>query len=108
MIDIASLFPDGANSLLLFDTTAPTPIPISLRSGDIDLDGFPDLVPIVVHKDGSRTPHVLISEPCSYGHGKDCGSTIGRSFKLLSKNTEALEQITDARGLALVDIDEDV
>lgn len=78
-----------------------------MRIGDIDLDGFPDLVPIVVHQDGSVTPHVLMSHPCSSG-ANGCTSSSGRTFSVLSKDTDALSKITDARGVAFLDIDEDV
>lgn len=82
-------------------------MPIPLRVGDIDLDGFPDLVPIVVHKAGSKTPHVLISHPCSSGVD-GCSSSSGRTFSVVTKDTHALEKISDAVGVAFLDIDEDV
>lgn len=107
VLKVSSLFKDGTDSLLLFDPTSLTPLPVSLRLGDMDLDGFPDIVSIVVHKNGAATPHLLLSTPCGSGPA-GCGSSIGRSFKVLSRNTEVLEDITDARGVALLDIDEDV
>lgn len=106
-LDISSLSADATNSLLLFDTSFSPSLPVPLRIGDIDLDGFPDLVPIVVHKDGSRTPRVLVSHPCSPGV-KGCSSSFGRTFGIQTKNTGALDKITDARGISFLDIDEDV
>lgn len=108
-VKISSLFSDGSDSLLLYDTTtsATEAIPVPLRVGDIDLDGFPDIVPIVVHKDNSRTPHVLISHPCASGTN-GCSSSAGRTFNVVTKDTHALEKITDAVGVAFLDIDEDV
>lgn len=93
--------------MLLFDTTFSSPLPVPLRIGDIDLDGFPDLVPIVVRQDGSVTPYVLLSHPCSTG-ANGCSGSFGRSFGVLSKDTDALTKIKDARGVAFLDIDEDV
>lgn len=106
---ISSLFSDGSDSLLVYDTTtsATEAIPVPLRVGDIDLDGFPDIVPIIVHKDNSRTPHVLISHPCASGTN-GCSSSAGRTFNVVTKDTHALEKITDAVGVAFLDIDEDV
>lgn len=112
-LELSSLFPDASDSLLLFDTTASPPIPISIRIGDIDLDGFPDLIPIIVHKDGSRTPQILISHPCSGGGADAKGSgckrgSFGRTFEALIKDVGPLGKIKDARGIALLDMDEDV
>lgn len=107
---ISSLFTDGSDSLLLYDTTtsATESIPVPLRVGDIDLDGFPDIVPIVVHKDNARTPHVLISHPCVSSNTNGCSGSAGRTFEVVTKDTHALEKITDAVGVAFLDIDEDV
>ena len=106
-LDVSSLTSDGSGSLLLFDTSFSPSLPVSLHIGDIDLDGFPDLVPILVHKDGSRRPHALVSNACSPA-ANGCSSSSGRTFSVLSKGTRALEQITDARGVSFLDIDEDV
>jgi integrin alpha FG-GAP repeat containing protein 1 len=106
------LFKDGSNSLLLYDTTATPPIPLPLRIGDVDLDGFPDLIPIVVRNDkgSSHTPEILISRPCT---GKDasqgrCPAKYGRTFSAMVNDVDPLATISDARGLALLDLDEDV
>lgn len=76
--------------------------------GDTDLDGFPDLLFVAATSDG-HTPKLLVSEPCArglpgcdgYGHGR-------RGFRLVQKGTESLEAIKDARGVTLLDLDEDV
>ena len=106
-IDVSSLFSDGSNSLLLYDTSVTPPIPIPLRTGDLDLDGFPDLVPLIVQKDNSVTPHILISKPCAGGRN-GCHGNAGRTFERMSRGTDALTQIRDARAVALLDLDEDV
>ncbi|KAF8319364.1 hypothetical protein DL93DRAFT_2124690 [Clavulina sp. PMI_390] len=106
-IDVSSLFKDGTDSLLLFDTTFSSSLPIPLKVGDIDLDGFPDLVPIVVRPDGSMTPFVLLSHSCGSSHADGCTSSAGRTFKVLSTGTSALTSISDARSVAFLDIDED-
>ena len=101
------------------DTSHDPPIPLPIRVGDLSLDGFPDLVPILTSPTSggvfgigasfSRTPVVLSSVPCgrsvvgctSNGRGR-------RGFQRLTSGVEALQSITDARGIALVDLDEDV
>jgi integrin alpha FG-GAP repeat containing protein 1 len=102
---IASLLPQGS-SLLLVDTTFSPALPIPIRIGDADLDGFPDLLPIVASKSGT-SPTMLFSKSCSKG-GVGCKNKDGRTFVPLDEDINALADITDARGVTFLDMDEDV
>ena len=93
-IDLAHLTGSSGNLLLRDDTFSP-PIPVPLRIGDMNLDGFPDILAIVAQKDGSHVPKVLLSKS-------------GTTFELVRDNVEALDAIKDARAIAVVDLDEDV
>jgi integrin alpha FG-GAP repeat containing protein 1 len=79
---------------------------VSLSLGDSNLDGFPDLLPIIVNND-KATPRLVSNVPCSAGVA-GCKAAAKRGWKLNKKGTEPLEGITDARGAAFVDLDEDV
>ena len=85
----------GSSYLLMQDKSFKPALPVPIKVGDLNLDGFPDLLPIVVSGDGSRTPKMLLSK---HGHG----------FELVKDDVEVLESITDARSIAMVDLDEDV
>jgi len=99
------------SSLLLSDVTFTPPIPLGLKPGDADLDGFPDLLAIVIGSDGdAHTPRVLSNVQCSSGvPGCGAGGKGRRGFNAAGGNEiELLEEIKDARGVAWVDLDEDV
>ncbi|KAI6111074.1 hypothetical protein F5141DRAFT_1112387 [Pisolithus sp. B1] len=106
-IPLHSLLASTSESIVVVDSTFSPPIPLPIRLGDTNLDGFPDIMFIVVKGD-VRTPKPLASEPCAkgllgcdqYGHGK-------HGFRLVHKDTESLEAIRDARGVTFVDLDED-
>lgn len=75
---------------------------------DTNLDGYPDLLFVAATSDG-HTPKLLVSEPCAKGlPGCDESGRGRRGFRLAQKGTESLEAIKDARGVALLDLDEDV
>lgn len=106
-LSIDTLLNSPSSSILVTDTTFSPSIPLPVRLGDTDLDGFPDLLFVAATSDG-HTPKLLVSEPCArglpgcdeYGHGR-------RGFRLVQKGTESLEAIKDARGVTLLDLDED-
>lgn len=77
------------------DDSFDPPLPVPLKVGDLNLDGFPDIVPIVVSSDNKRTPRILLSEG-------------GRALRLVEDDVEPLDAIDDARSVAFVDLDEDV
>lgn len=106
-LPLSTIFHGKSTSLLLYDMTATPPIPIPLRIGDVDLDGFPDLLPIIAYDDGSATPELLISIACTKG-APGCLGARGRTFERLVKDVVPLGHIKDARGVAFLDLDDDV
>jgi len=104
---VSSIFP-FTSSLLVYDTSFTPPIPIQLKLGDADLDGFPDMLAIPVHGN-DRTPRLAYSVPChSDLPGCPNISTGRRGWKMATKGVEFLENIKDARSLAFLDMNEDV
>jgi integrin alpha FG-GAP repeat containing protein 1 len=105
--------------LLINDTTHEPPIPLPIRVGDLSLDGFPDLLPIVASAPhggvlgagatSDRTPRLLTSIPCARGvPGCSAQGQGRRGFQAVSQGYEALQQVTDARAVTVLDLDEDV
>jgi integrin alpha FG-GAP repeat containing protein 1 len=87
---------------------------MGLKIGDADLDGFPDLLPIIAHNGEvygvATTPWLLRSVPCNVNYDKNLGGcpTGRRAFDPVSKEVGVLQAISDARGVAFLDMDEDV
>ncbi|KDN33505.1 hypothetical protein RSAG8_13406, partial [Rhizoctonia solani AG-8 WAC10335] len=131
IIPLSSILPDH-DSLLLTDTTHNPPLPIPLHIGDANLDGFPDILAVAVGEGSvERVPVLLFSVPGKEGpsvsvkvfnEGPNVQQLFGaggnvttaalarhhrRFFKSVKHGTEPLAQITDARGVAFVDLDED-
>lgn len=103
---ISSLFPKGS-SLLVTDTTYDPPIPLSIRLGDANLDGFPDFLTIIA-SGNDRTPYLVYSVACapSVAGCKSDGSG-RRGWKVADAGTESLKKVKDARGVTFLDMDED-
>lgn len=104
---IKTLFPSSP-SLLVLDTTYSPALPISLKLGDANLDGFPDILAITVSgKD--HIPNLVYSVPCADdvpGCPKDNSGR--RGWSLANKGVETLQTVTDARSVSFLDMDEDV
>lgn len=103
----------GVAGLLFSDTTYNPPLPVALKIGDADLDGFPDILAIVSHLSQYRMdnkPWMLRSIPCDGKPLSDNGRCARgrRTFELVTHHVEALATINDARGVAFLDMDEDV
>lgn len=100
---------------MVLDTAYDPPLPVPLKIGDLNLDGFVDIVPIVATRppgDGSKlakTPKILGSVACRKGVA-GCGSDGKgrRGWSVLGRDNNILEEFQDARGVVLIDIDEDV
>lgn len=123
------------SSLLLADTSHTPPLPLPLRLGDANLDGFPDILAVTVGRASlDRIPVLLYNVPGkkhSGSNGKRSfeesiglqalfatgNGTIGassakigtgrRGFTPATTGAEVLAEITDARGVAFLDLDED-
>ncbi|KIO28141.1 hypothetical protein M407DRAFT_72199 [Tulasnella calospora MUT 4182] len=99
--------------LLIYDTTYNPPLPLGIKVGDADLDGFPDILPIIAHNGNvygiSTTPWLLHSVPCNDGARKKLGKCPQgrRYFEPVTKSVGPLEEITDARSVTFLDMDED-
>ncbi|QRW26836.1 Cdc73 family RNA polymerase II accessory factor [Rhizoctonia solani] len=136
VIPLNSILPNH-DSLLLTDTSHNPPLPIPLRIGDANLDGYPDILAVAVDEAGvNRVPVLLFSVPGKdgplisanaldsrglefsphvqqlFGVGRNVSTTSSgthhrRFFKSAKRGAEALAEITDARGVAFVDLDED-
>ncbi|ORY34008.1 hypothetical protein BCR39DRAFT_518106 [Naematelia encephala] len=122
-IPLASLFPVSAGEpSLLLHVPGSSSIPLPLRPGDYNVDGYPDLIMTVSNDTaapsggifgGSRGTgtqfKVLENVPC----GKNvpgCGgnSKIKRSFKLgTGRGWESVDDIWDAVGASWLDVDAD-
>jgi integrin alpha FG-GAP repeat containing protein 1 len=110
---ISALFPGQQSpSLLVLDTSVSPPVPLPIKLGDANHDGFPDLLAIVTSGTSSnsdRTPTVAFSEPCAKGvPGCSANGTGRRGWSVLKKGAEVLSGIKDARSVAFLDMDEDV
>ncbi|KAJ3823019.1 hypothetical protein EV361DRAFT_914190 [Lentinula raphanica] len=105
---ITALFPDeNSPSLLVQDTTFSPSIPISVKLGDANLDGFPDIL-LVMSTSHGRTPKLIYSVPCARGKaGCDQDGNGKRGWQVATKGVESLDKVKDARGVSFVDIDED-
>lgn len=105
---LSSLVDSPSSSLLVFDTTFSPHLPLPVRLGDTNLDGFPGLL-LIAATSNRHTPKLLVSESCRRGlAGCDVNGQGRRGFKLLQKGTETLDAIYDARGVTFIDMDEDV
>lgn len=117
-VSIKDLIPTsdgGTPQLLVLDTTNDPPLPVPLKVGDLNLDGFVDIVPIIATPSSgdrsklAKTPKVLGSVACSKGI-PGCGpdGKGRRGWSVLGRDNNVLDECQDARGVVLIDIDEDV
>ncbi|KAH9890573.1 hypothetical protein C8Q73DRAFT_793017 [Cubamyces lactineus] len=115
-IPLSDIFPPSSKSptspgLLVLDTTQNPPIPVPIKLGDVNQDGFPDFLAVVVTGTGShrpRTPQLVISEPCARGvPGCNQDGSGRRGWHVVKKDVDPLKNIQDARSVAFLDMDED-
>ncbi|KAK2460674.1 hypothetical protein APHAL10511_007144 [Amanita phalloides] len=103
---IKLLFPEP-RSLLVYDNSFQPPVPLPLKLGDANLDGFPDILMITV-KGKERIPALLFSVPCSASVvGCRSNGSGRRGWTVATKDVQALSDIKDARSVSFLDIDED-
>ncbi len=93
-----------SGALLVLDTSLSPAVPLPIKLGDANLDGFPDLLLIVDH-----TPKLVFSVPCEKGvTGCATDGSGKRGWHVEKKGAEVLDSIKDARSVSFVDMDEDV
>lgn len=116
-IPLTDIFPPSrdepvAPGLLVMDTTQSPPVPISIKLGDVNQDGFPDFLAIVVRGGGSQrrhTPNLVLSVPCAKGvAGCSVNGNGRRGWQVVKKDADPLLAVEDARSVAFLDMDEDV
>ncbi|KAG9121544.1 hypothetical protein FRC07_002449 [Ceratobasidium sp. 392] len=132
IIRLSDILPQQT-SLLLTDTSHTPPLPLPLRLGDANMDGYPDILTVTVGRAGvDRVPVLLYNLPGKHSGSsvrrwlgeRDTGvqslfavgnvtaaakdmKTARRTFKPVKSGAEALGEIKDARGVAFLDLDED-
>ncbi|KAG5350908.1 hypothetical protein C0989_008806 [Termitomyces sp. Mn162] len=103
---LSALFSDSP-SLLALDTTQTPPIPLSLKLGDANLDGFPDIL-LITGSGKDRIPRLIFSKPCAAGlAGCSANGSDRRGWELAKSGADPLSTIKDARSVAFLDVDED-
>lgn len=94
------------------DTTQSPPVPVPIKLGDVNQDGFPDMLTIVTTGAGSnrpRTPYLVLSVPCAKGVAGCSSDGLGRrGWQVVKKDVDPLLSVQDARSVAFLDMDEDV
>jgi len=92
------------------DTSYNPPLPVPIKLGDANQDGFPDILAIVASGSSAhpqRTPHLAYSVPCGKGVAGCDTKSRRRGWSALHKGGEILGSVQDARGVAFLDMDED-
>lgn len=117
---MGSLFPlDSVPQLLLHPPNTPN-IPLALRTGDYNIDGYPDLLLIISNATaipasgvfGTAKPGTQIRVLENIRCGKQvpgCDNGQSRSFKVRTgKGWEVLGELWDVTGASWLDVDSDV
>ena len=100
-VPISDLF-WGNTKLHILDTSFSLAQPILPRTGDANLDGFPDLLLIT-----EGHVRLLVSTPCARGAPGCAAEGARRGWREMLKGVEPLAGIMDARIALFVDLDED-
>lgn len=83
-------------------------MPVSIKLGDANLDGFPDFL-IITGSGKDHIPSLVYSVPCAIGVVGCANDGAGnRGWKVATKGVETLQAVKDARSLSFLDMDEDV
>jgi integrin alpha FG-GAP repeat containing protein 1 len=92
----------------VLDTTFNLPLPVSIKLGDANLDGFPDFL-IITGSGKDRISSLVYSVPCAAGIVGCVQDGSGkRGWKVATEGVESLQAVKDARSLSFLDMDEDV
>jgi integrin alpha FG-GAP repeat containing protein 1 len=83
-------------------------LPVSIKLGDANLDGFPDFL-IITGFGKDHVPSLVYSVPCAVGV-VGCGNDGSgeRGWEVATQGVESLQAVKDARSLSFLDMDEDV
>ncbi|KAF5386695.1 hypothetical protein D9615_001974 [Tricholomella constricta] len=103
---LSALYPESP-SLLALDTTYTPPIPLAIKLGDANLDGFPDLL-LITASGKDRSPSLVYSVPCAAGVvGCSKNGAGRRGWDVAKKGADPLKSVKDARAVSFLDLDED-
>ncbi|KAL0573899.1 hypothetical protein V5O48_008047 [Marasmius crinis-equi] len=106
-VPVSSILPySPPPGLLVEDTTVSPSVPLAIKIGDANLDGFPDILVISVNQNG-QIPKLIYSVPCGKGVAGCSERNARRGWEVAVKGVHSLETIKDARGVAFHDMDED-
>ena len=110
---ISSIFTNMQSpNLLVLDTSVSPALPLPIKLGDANHDGFPDMLTIVTTGAGSnrpRAPYLVLSVPCAKGvAGCSSDGSGRRGWQVVKKDVDPLLSVQDARSVAFLDMDEDV
>jgi integrin alpha FG-GAP repeat containing protein 1 len=117
-VPLSSILPSLGDPQLLLHVPGDPNIPIPLRPGDFNVDGFPDLLltihnstaalGVITRKAGHQV-RVLENVPCGNGIAGCQGQKDGRGFKAGGgSGWEVLDDIWDVSGASWLDVDDDV
>jgi integrin alpha FG-GAP repeat containing protein 1 len=120
-IPLSSILPSSGDPQLLLHVPGEPNIPLPLRPGDFNVDGFPDLL-LTMHNSsaapggitGRKAGHqIRVLENVTCGNGRDVagceGRKDGRGFRLGSgSGWGVLDDIWDVTGASWLDVDDDV
>jgi len=82
-------------------------LPVSIKLGDANLDGFPDFL-IITGSGKDHIPSLVYSVPCDVGVvGCEKDGSGKRGWKVATEGVESLQAVKDARSLSFLDMDED-
>ncbi|RHZ82632.1 hypothetical protein Glove_106g45 [Diversispora epigaea] len=106
ILDLSSQLPEG-EKILTLDTDFKGTLPVPIRVGDYNLDGYPDLL-VVTYSSSSSHVTLLESYLCTISYCYQAAVTAKRrEFKQVSDGASALSDISDAKSATFYDLDED-
>lgn len=117
-IPLSSILPTSGDPQLLLHVPGEPNIPLPLRPGDFNVDGYPDLLltihnstaaPGVITRKAGHQVRVLENVPCGNSVAGCEGRKSGRGFKVGGgSGWEVLDDIWDASGASWLVVDDDV
>ncbi|KAL1702182.1 hypothetical protein EV121DRAFT_262329 [Schizophyllum commune] len=97
----------STRALVVKDATYDPAVPLSLKMGDFNLDGFPDML-LIAAESMTLTPFLIQSVPCDKGvAGCEKDGSGRRGWQVVKKDVDDLKAVKDARSVSFVDMDED-